>query len=112
MEVESGEELEEVQHVTHKDEEDESRYDIRDKRQPAKKRRRTGTRKDAHTVYTSDEDEDEGPETAERSTRMIVHANFDDPNASGSEHSDSVAAEEEAYTETREKTTMAEQKRS
>lgn len=41
-------------------EEEESRYGIAD--QPPKKRRRSGTKKDLHTVYVSDdEDEDGGP---------------------------------------------------
>lgn len=40
------------------EDDDESRYGI-DRRQPPKKRRKTGTEMDLHTVYTTDEDEED-----------------------------------------------------
>lgn len=98
MELESGEEPDDLRQATN-GHEDESRYDIQDKRQPPAKRRRTGTQRDAHTVYTSDEDDDEADNNRGGNERLVVHADLGTDNighSSGSD-SDSVAAEESEY---------------
>jgi non-canonical poly(A) RNA polymerase PAPD5/7 len=55
---------------------EESRYGI-DKRQPPAKRRRVGTQVDAHTVYTTDEDDDSEVEEGEADEmdgeELVVH---------------------------------------
>ncbi|KAI0693342.1 hypothetical protein BC835DRAFT_1406809 [Cytidiella melzeri] len=80
--------------------EDESRYGIRDKKQPPKKRRRMGTQRDTHTVYTSDEDEEDGLGVGARNEGLILHADLRkssvDTSDDGSE-TDSVAEEEAEY---------------
>lgn len=94
VEVESGEDRESPKRAANGDE-DESRYDIRDKRQPPTKRRRMGTQKDIHTVYTSDEDEDDVDGGRGGDERLVVHAHLDgDLDES---ETDSVAAEEAEY---------------
>ncbi|KAI0093770.1 hypothetical protein BDY19DRAFT_918831 [Irpex rosettiformis] len=93
MNLESGDEQE--RRISREEEEEESRYDIRDKKLPPKKRRRIGTEKDMHTVYTSDEDEDEGLSTGGGRERLIVHADMGQ-SSEGSE-ADGVEADEAEY---------------
>jgi hypothetical protein len=66
--------------VERAEDEDESRYAIVEARGPPNKRRRTGTRDDAHTVFTADEDSEAG----------LVHEDSDSDN-------DSLLEEEAEY---------------
>lgn len=91
--MESGDE--QVSRVSREEEQEESRYDIRDKKLPPKKRRRIGTEKDMHTVYTSDEDEDEWPGMGGGRESLIVHAAIEQSSEESDE--DSVEAEEAEY---------------
>ena len=84
--LESGEEHEDAKRAANADEE-ESRYDIRDKREPPAKRRRIGTQQDMHTVYTSDEDEDDvqaklqALPDATVPLGLLAHLSLDNPKA-------------------------------
>ena len=91
--MESGDE--QVARVSREEEEEESRYDIRDKKLPPKKRRRIGTEKDMHTVYTSDEDEDDGPGSGGGRESLIVHANMEQSSEESDE--DGIDVEEAEY---------------
>lgn len=89
--LESGEEPERIV-LKKQDDKEESRYDIQDKKQPPLKRRRLGTEHDIHTVYTSDEDEEDGLSVGGGNEHLIVHTDI-----SGGSDADSVAAEEAEY---------------
>lgn len=116
MEAESSEEAEPPRGAVNH-EEDESRYDIRDKRQPPAKRRRLGTRQDQHTVYTSDEDDDEAVNVRGGDGKLVLHADLDESGSESSERggseSDSVAMEEAIYdTPGEDETSKSQRKRS
>ena len=52
------------------DEEEESRYRIDDRREPPRKRRRLGRESDAHTVFTTDDEDAEAEELADYSLHV------------------------------------------
>jgi len=98
MNSESGEERS-GRPLAGNEDEDESRYDIRDKKQPPKKRRRVGSQKDMHTIYTSDEDEDDNSGAVRGDERLVVHAELGESELDSSNEtgSNSVTDEEAEY---------------
>ena len=61
-------------HPAEEDEEEESRYRIDDRREPPRKRRRLGRESDAHTVFTTDDEDAQAEDVEEYSLHVVEDA--------------------------------------